>query len=538
MKKLIMSIAVALSALSMHAGDADFSLVVPLPQTIQAQKGAGFILNATTVVDVQGDDATLQRDAQFLIDYVKEASGIQLTTGKAKKNVIILKLNQKLSGEEAYQLTINEKNIVLEAKTTKGIFYGIQTLRKSLSFTPEESITFPAVKINDQPRFGYRGMHLDCARHFFPIEFVKRYIDIMALHNMNTFHWHLTDDQGWRVEIKKYPKLAQLGSERPQTVIGHNAGIFDGIPYGGYYTQDQLRDLVKYAAERNITVIPEIDLPGHMLGALKAYPELGCTGGPYEVATEWGVFDDILCAGKDNTYTFVKNVLDEVLDIFPSKYIHIGGDEAPRKRWKNCPLCQKKIKELNLQPKGNFPVEAQLQNYFMSQVTKHLAAKGRKVIGWDEILEGDIEPGTTVMSWRGLAGGKAAAEQGLDAIMTPVDYCYFDYYQTPEMPRDIMLFNGYIPVEKLYSYDPVPADASEAMKKHILGAQANLWSEYIIGHELAEYQVLPRMAALSEIDWMDFSKKDFGQFKVRETHMAKIYDHYGWKYCKQMWKDK
>ena len=355
------------------------------------------------------------------------------------------------------------------------MFYGIQTLRKSLPVEKAQRVSLPAARIVDQPRFGYRGAMLDCARHYFNLDFVKEFVDMLALHNLNVFHWHLTEDQGWRAQIDRYPKLIEVGSKRDQTVVGHNSPVFDGTPYGGYYTKEDMKEIVKYAAELYITVIPEIDMPGHMLGALAAYPELGCTGGPYKVAQQWGVFDDILCAGNPKTYEFVNNVLDEIIEIFPSKYIHLGGDEAPRTRWQSCPRCQAEIKRLGLKGSNGFSAEAQLQCHFLSQVAKHLEDKGRHVIGWDEILEGDVEPGTTVMSWRGVAGGITAAERGLDAIMSPTDYYYLDYYQNKS--RDLLPIGGNLPVEKTYSYNPVPDDASPALKKHVKGVQVNLWTE-------------------------------------------------------------
>ena len=313
-------------------------------------------------------------------------------------------------------------------------------------------------------------------------------------------------------------------------------GLFDETPYGGYYTKDEMREVVKYAADRYITVIPEIDMPGHMLAALAAYPELGCTGGPYKVAEQWGVFPDILCAGHPETYEFVNNVLDEIIEIFPSKYIHIGGDEAPRTRWQHCPRCQAEIKRLGLKGSNGFSAEAQLQAHFMNQVAKHLESKGRNIIGWDEILEGDVDKGTTVMSWRGVNGGIEAAKRGLDAIMTPTTYYYLDFYQKPD--NRMILIGNMLPVEKTYSYNPVPDDAAPEMKKHVKGVQANLWTEYIIGRDLAFFQLLPRVAAMAETGWTENDKKDFASFKARETRLNELYKHFGWKTCQDLYKEK
>lgn len=543
MKKTFMTILMAVAALTATAQEANYN-VVPLPQNITLNKAKAFVLNPQTVI-VTEDNEAMQRNAEFLKDFIKQTTGLQVADAATKgSNSIVLKLSKKISADEGYSIKVTANKVLIEGKTPAGVFYGIQTLRKSLPVNKHcgkhahhamTSITLPAGVINDQPRFGYRGGMLDVGRHFFPISFIKEYIDMLALHNLNTFHFHLTEDQGWRVEIKKYPKLTEIGSKRAQTVIGHNSPVYDETPYGGYFTQDELREIVKYAADRYITVIPEIDMPGHMRAALAAYPEYGCTGGPYTVAEEWGVFDEILCAGKEETFTFVQNILDEIMDIFPSKVIHIGGDEAPRTEWQKCPRCQKRIEELNLQGRDGFSKEAQLQGYFMNRISKYLASKGRTVIGWDELLEGDVDPGTTIMSWRGTEGGIKATERGLNVVMSPTTYHYFDYYQNKD--QSIRLIGGYLPIETVYSYDPVPADASAEMKKHVIGTQANLWTEYITCRHLAEYQLLPRLAAMSETAWSDNSKKDFNSFREREKKLAKLYDKFDWTYAKDMWKE-
>lgn len=535
MKKILLSVALMVASISLHATDANYQ-VVPLPQSVTAEKGAPFVLEVFTSINVASKDDAMRRNGEFLKQYITEATGITLDDQNKKGNTITLKLNPKIENEEGYVITIKANTITIEGKTPRGVFYGVQTLRKSLPLEKAKSVTFPAARIVDYPRFGYRGTMLDCARHYFKMDFIKEFIDMLALHNINTFHWHLTEDQGWRVQIDRYPKLTEIGSKRAQTVIGRMTGLYDDTPYGGYYTKDEMREVVKYAADRYITVIPEIDMPGHMLGALAAYPELGCTGGPYKVAEQWGVFPDILCAGNPKTYEFVNNVLDEIVDIFPSKYIHIGGDEAPRVRWQHCPRCQAEIKRLGLKGSNGFSAEAQLQAYFMNQVAKHLESKGRNIIGWDEILEGDVDKGTTVMSWRGVNGGIEAAKRGLDAIMTPTTYYYLDFYQKPD--NRMILIGNMLPVETTYSYNPVPDDAAPELKKHVKGVQANLWTEYIIGRDLAFFQILPRVAAMAETAWTENNKKDFASFKTRETRLNELYKHFGWKTCQELYKEK
>ena len=432
---------------------------------------------------------------------------------------------QKTVGTEGYVLTIGKKGIQIEAADSAGLFYGEQTLYKSLP-VDGDTIQLPYAKITDQPRFHYRGMHLDVCRHFFPISFVKKYLDIMALHGLNTFHWHLTDDQGWRIDVPGYPRLKEVAAWRSGTVVGRNSEVYDGVPHGGIYTKEELKEIVEYAKERHITVIPEIDMPGHMLAALAAYPELGCTGGPYEVGQSWGVFDDILCAGKEETFRFVKAVLDDVMDVFPSEYIHIGGDEAPKKRWDACPLCKDRMEKEQLANSN------ELQGYFTKRVESYLNSKGKRVIGWDEILDCKVNPSATIMSWRGVDGGLRASALGHDVIMAPTQYCYFDYYQTKDrIDYTPFVFNADVLLSKMYSLDPAPDSLSEDVRKHILGAQANLWTEYIGYESVAEYQILPRMAALAEVDWCTTDKKDYDDFVKRLDRLQTIYDQKGWRYC-------
>ena len=511
--------------------------VIPLPHTVTMTKARPFLLTASTPVVYANESPEMERNANFLLEYVRKNTGLSLTaTTRKQKGSVTLQLDKRVKAKEGYAVTVTEKGITVAGSTPQGVFYGIQMLRKSLPVVSgEQTVEMPAAVISDAPRFAYRGMMLDCSRHFFSVDFVKEYLDLMALHNMNVFHWHLTDDQGWRIEIKKYPRLTEIGSMRSGTIMGHNSDVDDGQPYGGFYTQQQARDIVAYARERNITVIPEIDMPGHMMAALAAYPELGCTGGPYQVGHYWGVYADILCAGNEKTFQFVEDVLDEIMAIFPSEYIHIGGDESPRKRWESCPKCQQRVKDEHLQGSKERPAEALLQGYFTNRVEKYLASKGRKMIGWDEILDGDILPSATIMSWRGAEPGAKAAELGHDVVMSPGTHAYFDHCQIEDTKYEPMLIGGYLPVSKVYEFEPVPADASEAARNHIIGAQANLWTEYIAYPHLVEYQVLPRMAALAEVQWMAPEQKNYEQFLQRLPRLVDLYKAYGWTYARHIW---
>ena len=512
---------------------ADYN-VIPLPQEVTlTQKGAFVLTGATPIVYPEGDEQ-LKNDAQFLSDYIADVTALRLTTTSAKvKNAITLRLNKKVQGKEGYVITVYKKGVVIEGATAAGVFYGVQTLRKSIPVDKSlTEVTLPGVVLKDAPRFGYRGVMLDCARHYFPVKFVKQFIDLIAMHNMNVFHWHLTDDQGWRIEVKKYPDLAKIGSVREKTVLGHNSDVFDDTPYGGYYTQEEAREIVKYAADRFITVIPEIDMPGHMIAALAAYPDMGCTGGPYKVCQIWGVMPDVLCLGNEKTYQFCEDVLSEMMDIFPSEYIHLGGDETPNVRWKECPKCKALMAKENLTP-------GKLQGYFTNRIEKFVNSKGRRIIGWDEILDGDINQSATIMSWRGTAPGARGAKMGHDVIMSPSSHVYFDYYQTRQGEsqwEEPLLIGGNLPIERTYSLEPVPEGADAETASHIIGVQGNLWTEYIAGPSLAEYQVLPRMGALSEVQWRPQGQKDFENYKVRQTRMLKLYDAYGLVYAKHMWK--
>ena len=507
--------------------------VVPMPLAINTTQQASFLLKSGVTVYYPAGNEKMQRNAEFLASYVKAQTGIELQVqaGEGGKGGIVLQLGLANDNPEAYQLKVDANQVVISSPSEAGVFYGIQTLRKAVDVAEGSNVELPAVEIKDQPRFGYRGMMLDVGRHFFSMDEIKTYIDMMALHNINRFHWHLSEDQGWRIEIKKYPKLTEIGSMRKETVIGHNSGKYDGKPYGGFYTQEQAKEIVAYAAERYITVIPEIDLPGHMQAALAAYPELGCTGGPYEVWTQWGVSDNVLCAGNDQTIQFIKDVLAEIVEIFPSEYIHVGGDECPKVKWSTCPKCQARIKALGLKSDNKHTKEERLQSYVIHEAEEFLNSKGRKMIGWDETLEGGLAPNATVMSWRGEAGGIEAAKQHHDVVMTPNTYLYFDYYQSKDTETEPMAIGGYLPIERVYSYEPMPKSLSPEEQKYIVGVQANLWTEYIPDFKQVQYMVLPRMAALSESQWCAPEKKNYEAFLQRVSRLVNIYAKNGWNYA-------
>lgn len=548
--------AAMLFAPSASAQTADFN-IVPRPLTVSTQANGDFTINGQTVIEFPMGNIAMKRNAEFLAQYLKETTGLQLdvraallpgaeTKGRRPKrkikpeaNRIRLQLGltaEAASGtvaDEGYRLSSNAGGLLIEARTPAGAFYGVQTLRKALPVVKEKgaAVRVPGVVIDDAPRFAYRGAHFDTSRHYFTPDSVRRFIDLLALHNINRFHWHITDDQGWRLEIKKHPRLTEVGSKRKETVIGHNTGRYDGVPYGGFYTQKEVKDIVAYAAERHITIIPEIDMPGHMLGALAAYPELGCTGGPYEVWTMWGVSDEVLCAGNDKVLRFIEDVLDEVVALFPSEYIHVGGDECPKTRWKTCPKCQARIKAEGLQADGKHTAEERLQSFIIRHAEAHLAKLGRRMIGWDETLEGGLAPGATVMSWRGEGGGIEAAKLGHDVIMTPNTYLYFDYYQTKDRRNEPEAIGGYVPLEMVYNYEPMPKALTAEQQRHIIGVQANCWTEYMPTFKQVEYMELPRMAALSEIQWSQPQGKDYEAFLQRLRRMLNQYDLQDYNYA-------
>lgn len=539
-KKLLTGALAAMAFLlpSTAAGQtADFN-IIPRPQQVKVSNDAPFTLSAKTVISLGTNSQDMKRNANMLASYIEQATGIRPAIGKGKSGAaIILTIDKTIANAEGYKLDADAKQIRIAGASAAGVFYGIQTLRKSLPLVNGKAskVSIPAVHITDAPRFAYRGTHLDVSRHFVTADSVRQFIDMLALHNINRFHWHLTDDQGWRIEIKKYPLLTQIGSKRAQTVIGHNSGKYDGKPYSGFYTQKQIRDIVKYAADRYITIVPEIDLPGHMQAALAAYPDMGCTGGPYEVWQKWGVSDNVLCAGNDKTLTFIDNVLKEITQLFPSKYIHVGGDECPKTQWQKCPKCQARIKALNLEAKDGHSAEERLQSYIITHASNYLKSLGRNTIGWDEILEGGLAEGATVMSWRGESGGIAAAKQHHDVVMTPNSYLYFDYYQSLDKANEPLAIGGYLPLETVYSYEPMPKELTADEARHIIGVQANIWTEYMPTFKQMQYMALPRLAALSEVQWSQPALKDYTNFTNRLTKFTHLYDRLGYNYAKHLY---
>ena len=539
-KKLLTGALAAMAFLlpSTAAGQtADFN-IIPRPQQVNVSNDAPFTLSAKTVISLGTNSQDMKRNANMLASYIEQATGIRPAIGKGKSGAaIVLTIDKTIANAEGYKLDADAKQIRIAGASAAGVFYGIQTLRKSLPLVNGKAskVSIPAVHIADAPRFAYRGTHLDVSRHFVTADSVRQFIDMLALHNINRFHWHLTDDQGWRIEIKKYPLLTQIGSKRAQTVIGHNSGKYDGKPYSGFYTQKQIRDIVKYAADRYITIVPEIDLPGHMQAALAAYPDMGCTGGPYEVWQKWGVSDNVLCAGNDKTLTFIDNVLKEITQLFPSKYIHVGGDECPKTQWQKCPKCQARIKALNLEAKDGHSAEERLQSYIITHASNYLKSLGRNTIGWDEILEGGLAEGATVMSWRGESGGIAAAKQHHDVVMTPNSYLYFDYYQSLDKDNEPLAIGGYLPLETVYSYEPMPKELTADEARHIIGVQANIWTEYMPTFKQMQYMALPRLAALSEVQWSQPALKDYNSFTNRLTEFTHLYDRLGYNYAKHLY---
>jgi len=538
---LIMGLVLSISARAQYD-------VVPLPQSIQMQKGEPFLLSNDQVQILAPE--TLKGEADFLQAYLKDVTGQTFSIvpkREKRKSYIELAISPNVTEPEGYVLTINKKGVTIAGGSATGVFYGIQTLRKSLVSIEKAAssiIHLPSSVITDAPRFSWRGMHLDCSRHFWSVDFVKKFIDLLALHNMNVFHWHLTDDQGWRIEIKKWPKLIEVGSKRSGTIIGTNSDLDDNIPHGGYYTQAEAREIVRYAAERHITIVPEIDMPGHMLAALASYPELGCTGGPYQVGHYWGVYKDVLCIGNPKIYEFVEDVLTEIMDIFPSEVIHIGGDETPTDKWLQCPKCQALAKTFPITteaPSGDFePLTSKLsplQAHFTRRVFDFLTSKGRRALGWDEILDGSPKD-AMIMSWRGTAPGAKATEAGHDVIMAPTTHCYFDYQQVEDTQFEPSRCGGFIPIEKVYSLNPAPDSLSVEARRHILGTQANLWAEYMTTESTVEYQALPRMSALAEVQWTQPERKDYHAFLQRLTRLTSLFELYHYTYAKHLWPDR
>ena len=547
MKRLLAILSLCLFALCARANALE--QIVPRPMSAELHKGSLRVSGIAFKCDPAFEAAALDAVERFAaqLGYASGKTCVTssplglseaLAAGKLKGFVF---LHDASLAPEAYSILVAPGHAVVRASGLNGVLYALQTLRQMLPAAiygkhaaEKEKWVLPCCEIRDEPRFAYRGMHLDSSRHFWSVEEVKRYLDVMAMYKLNRFHWHLTDDQGWRIEIKAYPLLSQISCWREGTMVGHDFSSNDGIRYGGFYTQDEIRDVVAYAAARGITVVPEVDLPGHMLAAMAAYPELGCTGGPYAAWTIWGVSDQVLCPGKEGTFRFLEAVLSEVAELFPGEYIHIGGDECPKSEWKKCPDCQALIQRLGIRGDERFSAEQYLQNYVTKRVQDFLATKGKKVIGWDEILEGQLAPGATVMSWRGTAGAKQAAAQGFDAILTPTSHCYFDYLQSEDKASEPLGFNGVVTLEKIYSLDPLEGIAPE-QAHHILGVQANLWTEYISTPEHLEYMLLPRLLALSEVQWCQPGVRDEGRFlQVLQEHQFPVLEQAGYNYRKQL----
>ncbi|MGB0836641.1 MAG: beta-N-acetylhexosaminidase [Flavobacteriaceae bacterium] len=492
--------------------------LIPQPQSLELAKG---VFDRNAQVNFSTSGGNLSNELQFLTALFPNEN----TTGKPAQ--IKLKIDASMDKPESYDLQISSNEINISGADAAGVFYGIQTLHQIILQNPKE---LPALKIQDAPRFAYRGMHLDVGRHFFDLDYLKTYVDMIAMHKMNRFHWHLTEDQGWRIEIKKYPKLTEIGAYRDQTIMGRWSSrakrnpSFDNKPYGGFYTQDEVKELVAYAQKRHIVIVPEIEMPGHALAAVTAYPELGNTKKQYKVAQKWGVFPQIY-EPSEQTFTFLEDVLTEVMELFPGEYIHIGGDEAPKTQWEQSEFAQNLIKEKGLKD------EHGLQSYFIGRIEKFLNANGRQIIGWDEILEGGLAPNATVMSWRGEQGGIEAAKQQHKVIMTPTNTCYFDYYQAEPVAYEPLAIGGYVPVKTVYDYEPIPRELSKKEAQYIQGAQGNVWTEYMKTPEQVNYMVLPRMTALSEVVWSSPKEKDYVDFVKRLQSFQLMYQNLGVNYA-------
>ena len=502
--------------------------VIPLPQEITETASAEpFVVRSSTTICYPAGNEKLERTAHFLASYIKEVTGTAVKLGtEPGDNCIVLGLDPSIPQKEGYVLNITSNQVTVNGQTEAGVFYGVQTIHKALPITGGKALgSLPAGTVKDYPLYGYRGFMIDVGRHYFSVDYLKELIDVMALHNINVFHWHLTEDQGWRIEIKKYPKLTEIGSVRKETITAPGSGKFDGTPVKGFYTQEEAKEIVAYAAERFITVIPEIDMPGHMLAALASYPELGCTGGPYEVATKFGVFKEVLCGGNDKTLQFAKDVVNELMDIFPdAPYIHIGGDECPKAEWKKCPKCQAKIRELGLRDTKEHSKENQLQVYFMGEVEKEIAKRGKKMLAWDEILEGNPDPETTtVAAWTGVPAAVKAAKLGHQTIVCPISHLYFS---NPGYNR----LKGVSSIERVYNFEPAIPELTDEEKKNIIGVQACIWTEWTKDSLKMEWQMMPRIAALSELQWSNPAQKNLDGFLQRLRHQLDLYSLYGFHY--------
>lgn len=518
---------------------ADYN-VIPQVQNLSVKDGDVYVFDSSRklVYDNQDCRRSLELFAQDLEELVGIRPSVAAGTSEDAKDNVYFTLGLQDGRKEAYSINVSSDGILVRAVAPEGIYRATRTLLKSVGTEKTSSVEFPSAEVSDWPRFGYRGLMLDVSRHFSDVEMVKRTIDMLALHQLNIFHWHLTDDQGWRIEIKSHPELTEVGAWRDDTVVGRYLGgtdyPTDGKRHGGFYTQEQIREIVAYAKERYIEIIPEIDLPGHTSAVLAAYPQLGCEDKEYKVANRWGVIRDVLCAGNPASLDLFKDIMDEVCDLFPGKYIHLGGDECVKDRWKACPKCQKKIRELGLKDVGRYSKEDYLQSWFMGEVASYVQSKGKRVIGWDEILEGVPMDDSVIMSWRGTEGGITAARMGHDVVMTPTSDMYFDQSQTLASQLEEIPVGGFINVMKVYSYEPLPASLTPEQQKHILGCQANVWCEYMPEERIRQYQMLPRLAALSEVQWTMPERKNYKDFLKRLPKMLSIYDHYGYNYAKHI----
>lgn len=518
---------------------ADYN-VIPQVQNLSVKDGDVYVFDSSRklVYDNQDSRRSLELFAQDLEELVGIRPSVAAGTSEDAKDNVYFTLGLQNGGKEAYNINVSSDGILVQAVSPEGIYRATRTLLKSVGTEKTSSVEFPSAEVSDWPRFGYRGLMLDVSRHFSDVEMVKRTIDMLALHQLNIFHWHLTDDQGWRIEIKSHPELTEVGAWRDDTVVGRYLGgtdyPTDGKRHGGFYTQEQIREIVAYAKERYIEIIPEIDLPGHTSAVLAAYPQLGCEDKEYKVANRWGVIRDVLCAGNPASLDLFKDIMDEVCELFPGKYIHLGGDECVKDRWKACPKCQKKIRELGLKDGSRYSKEDYLQSWFMGEVASYVQSKGKRVIGWDEILEGVPMDDSVIMSWRGTEGGITAARMGHDVVMTPTSDMYFDQSQTLASQLEEIPVGGFINVMKVYSYEPLPASLTPEQQKHILGCQANVWCEYMPEERIRQYQMLPRLAALSEVQWTMPERKNYKDFLKRLPKMLSIYDHYGYNYAKHI----
>ena len=524
--------------------------IIPLPKSVEVDTTQMFTLRSGMGIAYDASDPEVARNVQFLKQWVEELTGVKLALAPDDKQAAVRltlgfpsdkkakkgKKDQKPAEltpqqQEAYTIAVGKDGIRIQAHKPVGLFRAAQTLRKSLPVghvadASSVCIDFPFVQLQDEPRFEYRGAHLDCSRHFFKVEYIKRYLDVLALHGCNQFHWHLTDNDGWRFEVKALPELAEKASWRESSPI-RRAGLWDDTPYGGHYTQEECRELISYAAERYINIVPEVDVPAHIYSALKVYPHLRCD------VEHQGGSDQVLCGGNPETMTFLKTVFGELCDVFPSKFIHIGGDECPKGGWQRCPKCQAKIRELGLKDDGKHSLENQLQTWINHELEAFLKERGRDMIGWDEVLEGGLTEGGVVMSWRGVKGGIEAASQHHRVIMTPTDFCYFDYYQLKDHDRQPPAIGYYLPISKVYDFDPLNGIPAEE-QRFILGVQCNLWTEYVAYPQHAFYMLLPRLDALSEVQWCRADQKNYEDFKARLPQLQRLYDRIGVNYCRDM----